>query len=106
MCAVILWLTRVQADLLQDLPDAGAMERIAEPWRPFRSVGCYYMWRVEVPRSLGRATKTKNKSETTKAKKGTGKTAKAKKEPGKASGESREPLGTRRWTCLDECVHC
>ncbi|GAB4819203.1 hypothetical protein N2152v2_006249 [Parachlorella kessleri] len=77
---------------LKDLPDAGAMERIAEPWRPFRSVGCYYMWRVEVSRSLGRATKTKNKSETTKAKKGTGKTAKAKKEPGKASGESREPL--------------
>ena len=70
----------------------GAMERIAKPWRPFRSVGCYYMWRVEVPRSQGRSPKAKGKTETAKGKKDTGKAAKAKKETGKASSKSRAPL--------------
>lgn len=37
---------------LQDLPDAEAMQRISDRWRPFRSIGSYYMWRVEVPRAL------------------------------------------------------
>ena len=31
---------------LQDLPDTATMERIAEAWRPYRSVGAYMMWRV------------------------------------------------------------
>lgn len=35
---------------LKDLPDPAAMERVAERWRPYRSAGCYYMWRVEVPK--------------------------------------------------------
>lgn len=37
---------------LTDLPIASEMEGIAEPWRPYRSVGTWYMWRslgVELP---------------------------------------------------------
>jgi DNA-3-methyladenine glycosylase II len=30
---------------LDDLPDAAAMERIAEPWRPYRTLACRYLWR-------------------------------------------------------------
>jgi len=30
---------------LPDLPDAAAMREIAEPWRPYRSTACRYLWR-------------------------------------------------------------
>jgi DNA-3-methyladenine glycosylase II len=30
---------------LDDLPKPDEMRRIAEPWRPYRSVGTWYMWR-------------------------------------------------------------
>jgi DNA-3-methyladenine glycosylase II len=30
---------------LDELPDAGALERIAEPWRPHRSLASLYLWR-------------------------------------------------------------
>jgi 3-methyladenine DNA glycosylase/8-oxoguanine DNA glycosylase len=30
---------------LEDLPTPGAMEEIAEPWRPYRSAGAWYLWR-------------------------------------------------------------
>ena len=30
---------------LGDLPDAAELERIAEPWRPHRSLACLYLWR-------------------------------------------------------------
>jgi 3-methyladenine DNA glycosylase/8-oxoguanine DNA glycosylase len=30
---------------LTELPDAAALERIAEPWRPHRSLACLYLWR-------------------------------------------------------------
>ncbi len=30
---------------LPDLPPPDEMRRIAEPWRPYRSVGTWYMWR-------------------------------------------------------------
>jgi DNA-3-methyladenine glycosylase II len=30
---------------LDDLPDAPAMEAIAEPWRPHRTLACRYLWR-------------------------------------------------------------
>jgi DNA-3-methyladenine glycosylase II len=30
---------------LDDLPDAAELERIAEPWRPHRSLGSLYLWR-------------------------------------------------------------
>jgi DNA-3-methyladenine glycosylase II len=30
---------------LAELPDAGELERIAEPWRPWRSLACLYLWR-------------------------------------------------------------
>ena len=30
---------------LDGLPDAAAIERIAEPWRPYRSLACRYLWR-------------------------------------------------------------
>lgn len=37
---------------LSELPSPEEMRRIAEPWRPYRSVGTWYMWRslgVELP---------------------------------------------------------
>ncbi len=30
---------------LDELPDAGAIERIALPWRPHRTLACRYLWR-------------------------------------------------------------
>ena len=30
---------------LEDLPDPAELERIAEPWRPHRSLACLYLWR-------------------------------------------------------------
>ena len=30
---------------LEGLPDAATMERIAEPWRPYRTLACRYLWR-------------------------------------------------------------
>lgn len=38
------------------------MARIAECWRPYRSVGSYYMWRVEVPRSAQKKEKKGGKA--------------------------------------------
>jgi DNA-3-methyladenine glycosylase II len=31
---------------LRDLPKPNQLEAIAEPWRPYRSVGSWYMWRA------------------------------------------------------------
>jgi DNA-3-methyladenine glycosylase II len=31
---------------MQALPSVEQMEAIAERWRPYRSLGSYYMWRV------------------------------------------------------------
>jgi DNA-3-methyladenine glycosylase II len=30
---------------LDELPDASAMEEIAQPWRPYRTLACRYLWR-------------------------------------------------------------
>jgi DNA-3-methyladenine glycosylase II len=30
---------------LGELPDAATMEKIAEPWRPHRTLACRYLWR-------------------------------------------------------------
>jgi len=30
---------------LEELPEPAAMERIAEPWRPHRTLACRYLWR-------------------------------------------------------------
>ena len=30
---------------LPELPEPAAMERIAEPWRPYRTLACRYLWR-------------------------------------------------------------
>lgn len=42
---------------LKELPSKAQMEAVAEKWRPWRSVGSYYMWRVEVPRTMNRKKK-------------------------------------------------
>ena len=34
-----------RAYALDALPDVAAMERIAEPWRPHRTLACRYLWR-------------------------------------------------------------
>jgi DNA-3-methyladenine glycosylase II len=31
---------------LADLPKPAQMEALAEPWRPYRSVACWYLWRL------------------------------------------------------------
>lgn len=31
---------------LRKLPEPERMQKLAEPWRPFRSVGAWYMWRL------------------------------------------------------------
>jgi DNA-3-methyladenine glycosylase II len=38
---------------LRDLPKKAALTELAEPWRPYRSIGTWYMWRSAgfVPRS-------------------------------------------------------
>lgn len=39
---------------MRALPDAAKLERLARPWRPFRSVASWYLWRVaEAPPDLG-----------------------------------------------------
>jgi DNA-3-methyladenine glycosylase II len=43
---------------LKELPSAAQMEVVAEQWKPFRSVGSYYMWRVEVPKAARAKKKT------------------------------------------------
>jgi DNA-3-methyladenine glycosylase II len=30
---------------LSELPDPPMMERIAEPWRPYRTIACRFLWR-------------------------------------------------------------
>ncbi len=30
---------------LDELPEAAAIEKIAEPWRPYRTLACRYLWR-------------------------------------------------------------
>ena len=30
---------------LKELPSAAEVERIGEPWRPYRSLACRYLWR-------------------------------------------------------------
>jgi 3-methyladenine DNA glycosylase/8-oxoguanine DNA glycosylase len=34
-----------QAYRFRSLPDPKRMARVAEPWRPYRSVACWYLWR-------------------------------------------------------------
>jgi DNA-3-methyladenine glycosylase II len=29
---------------LQELPDAATLERLGEPWRPYRTLACLYLW--------------------------------------------------------------
>ena len=38
---------------LATLPAAGEMERIAEPWRPYRSLACVYLWRSLSAKPVG-----------------------------------------------------
>ena len=32
---------------LNDLPNNETMERIAAPWKPYRSIGAWYLWRFK-----------------------------------------------------------
>jgi DNA-3-methyladenine glycosylase II len=34
-----------RAYALHELPDAAAIERLADPWRPYRTLACRYLWR-------------------------------------------------------------
>lgn len=47
---------------LRDLPSPTEMERVAAAWQPYRSVGSYYMWRVETVKGGGGGKKGKKKS--------------------------------------------
>ena len=35
---------------MQELPSPAKMHEIAKAWRPYASLGSYFMWKVEVPR--------------------------------------------------------
>jgi DNA-3-methyladenine glycosylase II len=36
---------------LSELPDRKTIERIAQPWKPYRTIACWYLWRsLELPR--------------------------------------------------------
>jgi DNA-3-methyladenine glycosylase II len=37
---------------LKDLPQALEMEQICEKWKPYRSVGSWYMWRLMEAKAL------------------------------------------------------
>ena len=43
---------------LPDRPDAPEMMRIAEPWRPYRSVASWYLWRVLENEPVGASSKS------------------------------------------------
>jgi DNA-3-methyladenine glycosylase II len=62
---------------LDDLPDATTMVRLSEHWRPYRSIGSWYLWRVaeEAPPLRRAATIAKKGA----AKKGAAKKGAAKK---------------------------
>ncbi|EFN54889.1 hypothetical protein CHLNCDRAFT_135007 [Chlorella variabilis] len=47
-----------------ELPSPTAMEAVAESWRPYRSLGTYFMWKVDVPRSSPGKSKKAKKKET------------------------------------------
>eukprot|EP00887_Chlorella_sp_A99_P007764 scaffold20.g7764.t1 len=48
---------------LRELPTPADMQRLTQAWAPYRSVGSYYMWRVEVPSSRkGKAAKRSAKA--------------------------------------------
>jgi hypothetical protein len=56
MIAVLLWLGAAAAvqglahlNGLSQQPSASEMEQLTQHWRPFRSLGCYYMWRIPLP---------------------------------------------------------
>lgn len=49
---------------VQELPSPTAMEAVAESWRPYRSLGTYFMWKVDVPRSSPGKSKKAKKKET------------------------------------------
>ncbi|KAL4452029.1 hypothetical protein ABPG75_007691 [Micractinium tetrahymenae] len=59
--AAWLFLSHPGPLLSQELPDAAAMEALAEKWRPFRSVGSYFMWKVEAPRGSAGGKKGRQK---------------------------------------------
>lgn len=45
----------------KDLPTASEMEELSECWRPYRSLGSYYMWKVDAPRTASSKKGKKSK---------------------------------------------
>src|SRR5262249_35126540 len=43
---------------LAELPKAAEIEALAEPWRPYRSIACWYLWRSLDGKSLGLLTRS------------------------------------------------
>ncbi|EEF40845.1 alkylbase DNA glycosidase-like protein mag2 [Ricinus communis] len=41
---------------LKELPQPSLMEQLCEKWRPYRSVGSWYMWRLMEAKTLAKAT--------------------------------------------------
>jgi DNA-3-methyladenine glycosylase II len=37
---------------LRSLPEAPRMQKLAEPWRPFRTIASWYMWRLLEPTAV------------------------------------------------------
>ena len=43
-------ITKADCVCMQELPKPAEMEEITDSWRPYRSLGSYYMWQVETDR--------------------------------------------------------
>lgn len=75
----------------KDLPSPAKLEEHGEIWRPFRSVGSWYMWRaVEIHRALNAATKIASPS-----KKAKSKTVEVSKNTRTKKVEAKEPASRK-----------
>jgi 3-methyladenine DNA glycosylase/8-oxoguanine DNA glycosylase len=77
---------------LDDLPDPATMERLTSHWRPFRSIGCWYLWRVaeqHPPHRRKQAAEAKKGAAKRGAKKGAAKKGVAKRGVAKKAAAKR-----------------
>ena len=48
--------------LPQDLPSPAKMHEVAAAWRPYASLGSYFMWKVDAPRAGSGGSSKKRKA--------------------------------------------
>eukprot|EP00879_Flechtneria_rotunda_P023438 GHRR01024791.1.p1 GENE.GHRR01024791.1~~GHRR01024791.1.p1 ORF type:complete len:432 (+),score=179.50 GHRR01024791.1:1302-2597(+) len=60
---------------LSHLPSPSEMQQLTEHWRPYRSLGCYYMWKIPLPPTKKRAATAAGGAKKTAGKASKGKAA-------------------------------